>query len=97
MTYFLRKFPGYTFDSLMNEYAVRVYSLINQSLRLDAMEKLELARIALLSNMKKDDVEKTLKMYNRNSEDPIEKFLLRDKKAEAMEGLNRLEKVLGGR
>ena len=81
----------------MNEYAIRVYSLINQSLRLDALEKGELARIALLPHTKKEDVEKVLKGYNRSSEDPIEKFLLRDKNAEATEGLNKLAKVFGGR
>jgi hypothetical protein len=37
----LRKFPGYTTESLLDEYASRFYVLLEQSYKLDAEERLE--------------------------------------------------------
>ena len=96
VSYFLRKYPGYTFKSMMNEYAIRIYALINQSLILDARSRQEDILIASAPFAKKSDQRTIKNMYQRMGEDFVEKFLL-DKDSGHEAGMSKLKRLFGGK
>ncbi len=64
IAYFLRNFPGYTVDTLLNEYACRFYVLMKQSYKIDAGNALEQIHIMSIPNYEKPaDKEKAMNFY----------------------------------
>jgi len=62
--YFLRKFPGYTVETLLEEYASRFYILLEQSFRIDAQERLEDIQILGIPNYKhQEDAKRIIDSY----------------------------------
>lgn len=59
----------------MNEYAVRVYSLVADSMRMDAQETLQAIMITGTPHMKKDEQSRFIDTIKRQAEDPIEALL----------------------
>jgi hypothetical protein len=83
--YFLRKFPGYTAEDVLNEYASRFYILIQQSFRLDGQDRLEEIQIIGLPNYKHEkDIRRVIRFYEnqaaeRGDEKPVAITTLRKK------------------
>jgi len=79
----------------MDEYAIRFYSLVSQSVKLDAAERREQALIAVLPNAKKGEYERIMKQFENFSEDPIERFLI-NRPDNKKSGVDKLKGLLGG-
>lgn len=76
VAYFLRKFPSYTLDDLMEEYASRFYVMLEQSLRLDAQERLEEIQVLSLPNFKFDtDRKRLIDAYRKQSMEPEDRLI----------------------
>lgn len=89
ITYFLRKFKAYTFDSLMKEYAIRVLTLLSESFKLDSINKIEGIIIASTPHMKDGDQRRVIADLEKQSRDILDDFEEVDHKA----GIKRLKKV----
>jgi len=76
---------------VLNEYAIVFYSLLNQSLQIDAIEQFKQIEAASYPFMEKADRQNILSGLERQSSDIIE---LLDQENTA-EGLTRLKKIFG--
>ena len=81
----------------MQEYAITLYTLVNQSLKFDATDALEQLQIARVAAAGKRDVEKLSAAYKRASTDFVEDLILNDSKAAGAEGRARLQQLIGGK
>lgn len=84
-------------DTLSNEYAITVYTMINHSLRLDAMEMLKLVEIYSLPHMKEEsDRRKVINSYKEASRDMVEELIMNKPDDSAGdEGIDKLRLVSG--
>lgn len=76
---------------MLDEYAVRVYSLIADSMRMDASLAIEQASIAALPKMKKDQQQEFLNELRKRAEDPTETLLADDSESDT----NKLKGIFG--
>lgn len=76
---------------MLNEYAVRVYSLIADSMRMDASLAIERANIVMLPKMKKDQQQEFLNELRKRAEDPTETLLADDSESDT----NKLKGIFG--
>lgn len=70
MAYFLRKYQGYTMETLFDEYISRFYLLLEQSFRIDAMDRLEDIQVVGLPHLKEGDMKKIIRHYEKQAEGP---------------------------
>ena len=64
---FLRFYGGYTADSLLSEYAVRFFSLVNSMYRLESSEKIDNVHAITIANAEPKDRESALKALEKSS------------------------------
>ena len=76
---------------MLDEYAIRVYSMIGDSMKMDAAEVIQAANVADFPNWKKDDRQQFIGELKRNAEDPVDELL----PPEDENGTNVLKGILG--
>lgn len=62
----------YSFDQVMDEYAIRVFTLLDQANRLDANDKRQLILISRIANADEKSFDELYETYNEISNDPFE-------------------------
>lgn len=90
----MRKFPGYTFNLFMDEYAVRVYSLVADSMRMDAQEVLQDVMVVGVPHMKQDQSNSFIETIKRQAEDPTETLL--STTTESVTNKEKAKRIFGG-
>ncbi len=90
----MRFYPAYKAQDVMDEYAVRFFTLLNEGYREQHRSYLMLARIGLLPHVKKDARTKFLKTLEYASKDPAD--ILRINSNGQATDMNKVKKVLGG-
>lgn len=71
----MRKYPGYTFEVMMNEYAIRVYSMIGEAMKMDGAEALLAANVADYPHWEKGQRKEFISDLKRIAEDPVDELL----------------------
>ena len=64
---FLRFYQGYTATTLLDEYAITFFSLVNAMYRVQAMEALDQVHIISIPNMEKSDSQKSIELLRKNA------------------------------
>jgi hypothetical protein len=93
VAYFLRKYQGYTMDSVLNEYAIRFFALLNQSLMLDADEHRMQAYIVGLPNSQGGEYNRYMKQLERSSKDLFTEKVLGGENVVDYEKINKITKL----
>lgn len=89
---FIKYYPAYTIEMVLNEYLVRFFAMIKYAQRVDAQSKLELINIVSVPHLKRADSKKIIEVYRKiiENDDTFDKERIeKDRKA--------LAKVLRGR
>lgn len=71
IAYFLKSYGGYTFESLINEYSLRVLYMLNESIRIDAYHRLEDITITSLPHIEEASTRKEIIDSYQNKVDGI--------------------------
>lgn len=84
----MREYPGYTYDTILSEYAIRVYSLVNEATKAKAMAQLKMIEAAVMPNQDESVYDRTIRYY-MNQAGIVEED-------DEDGGMDRLRGILGG-
>lgn len=87
-------YPAYTVRSVMDEYAITFFTLLNEGYRLKHQHYLMMARIVLLPNVKKEARSKFLKSLEYASKSPADILRLGSNNQDT--DMSKVKKLLGG-
>lgn len=91
IAYFMTKY-AYKFDEMMDEYAIRIFSLAEHAQRIEAENRIHILSIIRIANSDNDSYEKAIKNYQKVSADPFETENNEDNNGD----YDRLISLLGG-
>jgi hypothetical protein len=63
-------YPGYTFQTALDEYAIRFFSMLNEGYRIQTRKYQMLAQISILPHIKKEEASKFLHTLDWAAKDP---------------------------
>lgn len=69
VAYFLKSYPAYKLNDLLEEYAIRVELLIDEALKLDNIKSLNEVTIVSIPHLKKEDARRIIRQMEASAED----------------------------
>lgn len=70
----MRHYPAYKMDDALDEYAIRVYTLVEHALRADAQRLSENILAARAANATSSEISRLNRKLNEATSDPIENY-----------------------